>query len=212
MNHYQILMLNVLTSKLLFLFSFLMTLFIVCFSYEDWMPPLNPNKSISSIENGEEPSLPLNANGINDNETEKIKIEPKSELLEEKKDSIVDQELENAEKTSIEENNEKKNKLVFRFSLGKSLEEEATETEKMKQDDESNNQNETTSEVILRQLKSSSAFMKFTQSLLYKNPNSSELKSSLRVPDRQRLPNNHESRPNSPENGILIIKVVDCQY
>lgn len=177
--------------------------------YEDWMPPLNPNKSISSIENGEEPSLPLNANGINDNETEKIKIEPKSELLEEKKDSIVDQELENAEKTSIEENNEKKNKLVFRFSLGKSLEEEATETEKMKQDDESNNQNETTSEVILRQLKSSSAFMKFTQSLLYKNPNSSELKSSLRVPDRQRLPNNHESRPNSPENESLNSNILN---
>lgn len=101
-----------------------------------------------------------------------------------------------------------KKKLVLRFSLSKSFDDQVETTEPSEAETSLANQNITG---IASRLLTSRAFNRFIQSALYRQPENSDIKDHLRAADTQRLVNSHQSRENSPEPGIIIL-LLFCSY
>ena len=125
-------------------------------------------------------------------------VEQKESNGEAEKMDVVEDKVE-AEKDTPDEENKKK--LVFKFTLGKS--EDALPEGENLNDPAKENLNQADS--ITNQLLSSRAYLKFIKSSLFTNPDDEDLIHSLKKPDTQRLPNNYQSRENSPEPGLSFV-------
>nr|XP_046915597.1 transcription initiation factor TFIID subunit 3-like isoform X1 [Dermatophagoides farinae]XP_046915604.1 transcription initiation factor TFIID subunit 3-like isoform X1 [Dermatophagoides farinae] len=188
--------------------------------YDEWLPSLNCTKYIESDSNEHTKSMISADENPIDLNSEKNDLQQNEGKLSETQNQTILDKNDNEQKTDKMEDeietetadDEQKTKLVFKFSLGKSLEENQSNAnqEKSAQNGTDNSNKialfqSASANDLVNHLMSSKAYLRLLSNAnsgsLLPNLENQETRKKLRFPDTQRLPNNHISRENSPEPG-----------